>query len=483
MSPVPAIVRGLAVTWLLLLGGAACGSDAPSPSSAGSAGSNASGGGSGGLSAGPDLGNLAGAPVGAGEGDEGGDVESCAGELVEARPLPLDMYIMLDVSGSMLSPTEGDPAVSKWQAVSTALAAFVGDAGSDGMGLGLQVFPLRDAEAPLSCTNDAQCGKFGPCFNRACWPLRDGELLGCLDDGNCLVGQTCVLLGECAADASYVCNREVTADCGMNLGACETPPSPCLATADCRPASYAQPAAPITTLPAARDALLATLQDAEPDPEGGTPTGPALTGAIDQAAAWASTHGDRQAVAVLATDGLPTLCEPISIGAVAAIAAAGRARTPSVSTFVIGVFGSEDPGAPANLDSLARAGGTDSAFIVDTQGDVTTQFRAALEQIRASRLSCDLAVPQAEAGKRVDYDRVNVVFDDGTGPVTLGYARDAAGCDPDATRGGWYFDTDPETEGQPRRILACPATCERFRQAAAGSVQIELGCQRRDVVK
>lgn len=428
----------------------------------------------------PGLGGLAGS-VGTG-GDDIGD--TCAGQLVEAQHLPLDMYVMLDVSGSMLAPTEGDPTTSKWQAVSAALSAFVSDDASDGMGMGLQVFPIRHPDAPTSCSSNADCGaEFGPCVNRACWPLVDGELTPCLDSGACLIGQSCIVYGECANDPRYVCDPAQIQDCSMDLGACAPPPSPCLATADCRPVTYAAPAAAIAELPAARDALIAVLSGTEPDPEGGTPTGPALQGALAQAAEWAATHGDRQAVAVLATDGLPTLCAPVSIPQVANVARAAVLATPSVSTFVIGVIGPDDRGAADNLDTIAQAGGTEAAFIVDTQGDVTLQFRDALDEIRASRLSCDLLVPEAEPGKPVDYERVNVVLDGAGGPLTLGYARDWSGCDADPTQGGWYYDQDPDDGGVPGHILICPAACERFKQPGAGSVQIKLGCRRRDVVK
>jgi hypothetical protein len=190
-------------------------------------------------------------------------------------------------------------------------------------------------------------------------------------------------------------------------------------------------------------------------------------------------HPERQVVAVLATDGVPTLCDPVAIADVAAIAAAGRRLTPAVSTFVIGVFGSADATAPANLNSVARSGGTSSAFIVDTQGDVQQQFREALNKIRASGLSCELAVPKAEAGKTLDYDKVNVSFDNGTGPTDLLNWPDAAGCGAD---GGWYYDVSP-ADGTPQRLVACPTTCTAFQKTDRGSVQIKLGCKTKSVIE
>lgn len=443
----------------------------------GKAGSNGT------AASGPDLGTLGGDGSGT---DLPGDIdEECAGDLIEAKHIPLDMYVMLDVSGSMLAPTEGNAAVTKWQAVSSALSAFVTDDASAGIGMGLQVFPIRHPEAPASCTSNQECGQFGPCFLKICWGYEDG-FLPCDSSLDCGVNGPCVTYGFCANNDDYVCNspgQSCGAEPGVGpLGMCTQPASStCLATADCRPATYAAPAAAIAELPGAEAALLMAIQTAMPDPDGLTPSGPALQGAIEQAASWSQQHPDHQVVAVLATDGLPTLCEPVDIADVAELAANGRGGMPPISTFVIGVVGPDDTGAPANLNSIAASGGTERAFIVDTQGDVAAQFRDALNQIRASRLSCDLLVPEAEAGKTVDYDYVNVVFDDGAGPTTLDYVTDWSGCN--ATTGGWYFDKDPDNGAIPEHILVCPATCSQFGQVDTGSVQIKLGCVRREPVK
>jgi hypothetical protein len=450
------------------------------PDAAETAGSGSAKAGSGSAAAGPDLGAVGGDGSGT---DSPDDIDQeCAGDLIEAQRMPLDMYVMLDVSGSMLAPTEGDVAVTKWQAVSSALADFVSDDASAGIGMGLQVFPIRHPEAPASCTSNAQCGDFGPCFRKFCED--QPGIVVCEAKKDCgLLGGDCVDFGFCEKDETILCWPPGLScaedDNGQPLGSCLQPAtSPCLGTADCRPATYQTPAAAIAQLPDARAALLAAIESAMPDPDGATPTGPALKGAIDQARAWAAAHADHQVVAVLATDGLPTECTPVEIGDVAALASAGSLANPSIATFVIGVVGPEDVDAPDNLNAIAMAGGTEQALIVDTQGDVAAQFRGALNQIRASRLSCDLLVPEAEAGKAVDYDFVNVVLDDGGGPATLDYVTDASGCS--ATAGGWYFDKDPDSGAVPEHILVCPATCEKFGQLDSGSVQIKLGCARRE---
>jgi hypothetical protein len=90
-----------------------------------------------------------------------------------------------------------------------------------------------------------------------------------------------------------------------------------------------------------------------------------------------------------------------------------------------------------------------------------------------------LKVPAAETGKTVDYGRVNVRFDDGSGVRTLGYVKVAQNC---AQEGGWYYDVDPVAQ-VPQRILTCPMTCEALRLADTGSVKIELGCRTKVVVR
>jgi hypothetical protein len=479
----------------LLLALSACGNSKGSGVSGGNgnegtgAGNGTGTGGTTNGAGGPNLGNVGGSNTSSAGGSSVDN--ECAGTLVEAQRIPLDMYVMLDVSGSMLLFTNATGMITKWQAVSSALTDFVSDPTSDGIGVGLQVFPIPNKAAPTSCTTDKQCGDFGPCFNRACLPFDVGGFHGCLTDDNCeYIDQHCVVYGLCARDETLVCEPAVQANCGAGLGACTVPPSFCLTAADCSTATYAAPAVAIAPLPGSRDGLVKVIQASTPQDGAQTPTGPALTGAIQQAKAWAMDHPDHQVVAVLATDGEPSLktkgdlCATVTnadIQAVVDEAAAGLSMPPNISTFVIGVVSPEDAasGAPAVLNAIAKAGGTTQAFIVATMGDVQQQFRDALNKIRASGLSCDLAVPQAEAGKTLDYGEVNVSFDNGMGATDLLSWPDVTGC---GAEGGWYYDVAP-ADGTPKRIVACPTTCADFEKTDMGSVQIKLGCKTRVVVK
>lgn len=453
-----------------------------------------------GAGGGPDLGNVNGGSSAASGGSSSSSGGDCAADSVQAERFPLDMYIMLDVSGSMLTPTEGDEDVSKWQAVSSALADFVSDPASEGMSVGLQVFPLRHPDAPASCTSNAQCAGFEACLRRVCWNTNDLRI--CEEDADCGAFAdegSCVTFGVCESNSDYVCPA-VGGDCGVGdngqvLGDCvAAPPSQCTLTADCRPASYAAPAAEIAVLPGAGAGLVAVLQESTPDPANLTPTGPGLEGAILHAQSWARAHPDHQVVTVLATDGQPTLqtagggcarMEAADLQGVYTIASEGSRGAPPITTFVVGVLGPEDAasGAATVLHEIAERGGTGEALIIDTQGDVQAKFRAALNAIRSQGLSCELKVPEEQAGRPVDYDRVNVDFtnEDGSeeGLIRVG---DASTCG-DATNGrGWYYDTAPES-AKPTRITVCPAVCQQFKDVDKGSVSIKLGCQQRSVVK
>lgn len=67
-------------------------------------------------------------------GGSGGD--ACASDTYGGKQLPLDMYIMMDRSGSMQG--------TNWSAVTSAITTFVQSPESDGIGVGIQFFPAED---------------------------------------------------------------------------------------------------------------------------------------------------------------------------------------------------------------------------------------------------------------------------------------------------------------------------------------------------
>ncbi len=66
------------------------------------------------------------------------DASACAAESTKAEQLPLDMYIMLDQSGSMSDSVSGG---SKWDTVKSAFKTFVSQPGTAGDRRGHPVLP------------------------------------------------------------------------------------------------------------------------------------------------------------------------------------------------------------------------------------------------------------------------------------------------------------------------------------------------------
>jgi hypothetical protein len=401
---------------------------------------------------------------------------ACATSTVKAERLPLDLYLMLDASYSMLDPTQS--GASKWDAVKTALRGFMMDPGSAGMGLGLQVFPQVRSEIPEDCYQDPTCAAFGPCLIvKTCSPGTTVRL--CETDAGCAAGQTCLPLGGCTLSDSYCAPAGIA--CGGAAGGnppgntCEQIPGYCIGRDRCDSASYATPSVAIAPLPGAAPALSAALDRRRP--EGRTTLGPALAGAIAHARERMTGDPSRRVAVVLASDGLPVVCTPNDVAGVAAVAQAGASASPPVSTFTVGVVTTaEAPEALANLTMISRAGGTTRPYVITTGQNVEQMFLGALDAIRTTALTCEFKLPAATGAGGLDLTRVNVRYTAGDGQAgTISNVAALASCDP--ARGGWYYDADPAAGGRPTKIVTCPATCDKLRMDERGRVDIVLGCR------
>lgn len=180
---------------------------------------------------------------------------------------------------------------------------------------------------------------------------------------------------------------------------------------------------------------------------------------------------------MLATDGIPQGCITFGDNLAPAVDALskGAMQTPSIPTYVIGVFSDVQvaESKPA-LEKMATAGGTGMPFILTTGDDLTQKFQAALDQIRGAALGCEFDIPKPNQGT-LDYNKVNVHYKGPQGEKDLGYVGDMSKCDPG--RGGWYYDVDPKS-GTPKRVLLCPSTCTEVQaNKAASQVQLRFGCQ------
>src|SRR6266498_4082173 len=392
---------------------------------------------------------------------------ACAQGFYEAKRLPLDMYIMLDSSDSMTGLL-ADNRTTKWDAVRKALTSFVTDMGSNGLGVGLQYFPIVQTSVPNACLLDQVCGQFGPC-NLPMTCLGGTTVVPCKTNAEC-GGQQCVRLGVCrrsgglCAPAGSFCGPGDTCEAALASGYCDKRDS-------CDANAYATPAVDIGVLPGAAQGIVNSLAIKMPD--GLTPTSSALRGALARAKGYATSNPNHRVVVVLATDGYPTECSPTDIPGVAKIASDALGAMPSIATFVIGVYTPTEAAIlQSNLNALAIAGGTKQAFIVSTGQDVTAGFLAALNTIRTNALSCEYSIPRPEAGQ-LDYGLINVLFSAAAGQTsTIGYAGTAC-----SGKGGWTYDVSP-TSGTPSKIVICDASCDSFKAAGPqAQVSIQLGCK------
>jgi hypothetical protein len=313
---------------------------------------------------------------GGGNSDAGFDPDAgCVGQPFKSEQLPLDMYIMLDQSGSMSAQVPG--GLTRWDACVNAITTFVQQPNPNGVSVGIQYFALPDS-----------------------------------------------------------CNWQV----------------------------YANPEVEIAPLPGNTQAIINSL--AAHGPSTGTPTIAAMQGGIAHCKDWANANPGHVVVHLHVTDGEPGECDS-NINNIANIAAAGSNGIPKILTFVIGVGSSLQ-----NLNTIAAAGGTGQAFLVDTNANAQQQFLDALNKIRGTALGCVYTIPQPDAGI-LDYKLVNVKYSPGNGgPVQFIPKVDSkAQCPTDGTD-GWYYDD----EANPSQIILCDGTCSKVSADGTGQIDIVLGC-------
>lgn len=370
----------------------------------------------------------------------------------------LDIFILMDFSASMDRQIRMGP--SKKDAVTNAVEAFVNEESSRGLGVSLTFFPSDDSDYPQRCTDQVECS--GRCIlGGVC--RGEGPQNTCEQDTHCEPGQYCQLNGGCPGEFPFggacvegqFCSPEPLTPCTLN-GRCENP-------ALCGVESYSIPAVAVSVLPQAAPFVVQSLRDRQPG--GTTPTLPALEGIIEQARARSRSRPERTVVVLLATDGLPSSCDPsavLSESATAIEAPAGIAAQgveDGINTYVIGVFeGFEEADARANLSRLAVAGGTNEASIITTTSAVSEELLEELNRLRRSLRTCAYSVPAPGLLPRAEDVRVRLVRETDEGEFPLQELRaisDASMCDD--TLGGFYFRAD----GQPRPSVLelCPSSC------------------------
>lgn len=224
-----------------------------------------------------------------------------------------------------------------------------------------------------------------------------------------------------------------------------------LGETSCDVKHYRDAAVEIGAVPGVSADLLGSLDARQPTGE--TPTGSAIDGACGYVDEYRSATPGRYPAILLVTDGEPkaplseAVCAPSLDEATAA--AAKCLRDAGISTYVLGVGPSLD-----NLDQIAAAGGTETAYLADQ--DNAAQVLNALRAVRASaQIPCDLQLATAVSDpESVDLDASTVAFlDQACTYVSVPRVTEVSDCEDGAS--GWYFD-DPSA---PTQIHLCEATC------------------------
>lgn len=477
---------------------AAAGCKAIPPPATSTGGSGTGGSGSGGSTGGggPDAGTGV-SDMKFSSGETGPD-GACSTVRSSAKLVPLDLYVMMDSSKSMIDTDSNGKA--KWEDLKTAMSGFFKDKDSAGFSVALKYFP-DEADVPEACTNDGECKGMGPCDQRkACvskgmFTMSPDTL--CMGDGDCASSEVCVPVQHCTMGPMCMARNCVADPAGATKcpSDCQEFSRYCRGRDICDANTYSTPAVPFGELPGAADNLVASLNGRSPS--GYTPTGPALTGALKAAQKRAVDYPDHQIAVVLVTDGLPgafipgtkytpAACSPVDAPGVAGLLAGtsmtglGLAGKPPIPTFVIGIFGPCDlqqgntQMPKEKLTTWAAAGGTMSAVIVDTSQDVTKQIQDAFKQVQSKVITCQYAIPMNVVGG-IAYKKVSVDFQSTAmpTPAPIKYVGSKDKCDPSS--GGWYYDPELD-KGTPTQIIACDKSCSDFKAAEGAEVNVALGC-------
>ena len=325
---------------------------------------------------------------------------------------------------------------TKWDLSLLALTNFLRDASSAGINVGVQFFPLV-----------AQCID-GVCETPTV-PPSPGPPCSAVP---CPIGMSCRPFNPAAPPR--VCPGN--------------PPS-------CEVAEYQKLAATFDPLPAAGPRLETLIAAKNPRMAvtSGTPTGPAILGALEQLRSYVAANPGHRGALVVITDGPPTVCDRAIENIVRPLSDA-RAASPPIATYMIGVFTPQDmaTGAGDIVGRLAMAGGT-APFVIRANDNLSAALGEAFNQIRALAVPCEFSIPAPGQGM-IDFNRSGVRVTTPTRNEELSYVAAASSCDP--KNGGWHYDTDPAT-GQPTRVILCEASCSGFTREASAKFELRFGCK------
>jgi hypothetical protein len=245
----------------------------------------------------------------------------------------------------------------------------------------------------------------------------------------------------------------------------------------CIASEYTKPDVAMTSLPSAlfSDAITKVTPAAKGAWRAGTPTVAVMQGSSTFVETYRKTHEGRYAV-VLVTDGYPERCGAADDVALVA-AEAKKALAKDQQTFVIGVANPKVAGAPdtvSNLHSIAAAGGTEKAVLIDTGDPAATAaaFGKAIDQIRQAAISCSVAIPDTQSGADFDKRAVVVHYDSAGKTTELTYDKSCAGSN------AWHYDN----ADAPTEIELCKSTCDAIRADAKAKLSVDFACEPQIVI-
>jgi hypothetical protein len=248
-------------------------------------------------------------------------------------------------------------------------------------------------------------------------------------------------------------------------------PSAGSAAVQCSGGSYVTPSVPQTFLPSPvfADAIDALQMTPNGNWRTSTPTLAVYEGTVASLRAIQQNEADANATnaIVLVTDGLPQACGQNDdlAGVLAAVRASG------ILTYVVGV--ELEANSVPNLNQLAEAGGTGSAFIIQTGDPTETErdFKAAVDEIRGVTVSCEVQIPLPPVNTKFIPEQVNVTYDVAGEQRRLSYDASCQAAD------AWRYD-DPDA---PSVIVLCDNACTTVQANVQAKLDIEFGCRRQDI--
>ena len=388
--------------------------DATLPDTSGSGGSSSTTTSSGGTGT-IQISTSGGGESSSGGGEGGSGAGDCGGQSVDAEPVQVNLLLVIDRSGSMNDTPDGFDS-DKWTSMVDSLGvALEGIAGQ--VSVGLQFFPDPSAEDANGCGI--------PASNEVAVPIASGQ--DAVDEVNAALasGDNAPSGNTPAADALALAHEYFTEGTGASLEG----ENYVLLAIDGGPNCNGE-------LTCSADSCTPNIDGICPVPNGGS---------------CCSESED----AVL---NLSCLDDDRTLAQVQALQAAG------ITTFVVGIPGSDQAPYETLLDALAEAGGAPASQSSPKyyRVDDAEQLSETLLSLTSNLVnSCELVLER----RPPDINKVNVFVNDEIVPKL--------GDD------GWEYD-DPSA---PKVIIIKGETCARIEKEGAQSVSVEYGCPTFEVPK